>query len=461
MTQPNGPQPALSPPSQAALGRVTGAWPAVAVWASTGILVFRFFWCIHRYSVNLFFSDDWVYFDVLSQRLSYWQMFVMQHGPHREGVGMVLASYLLRLSSWNSRVEAYLQGTVIVAAALLALWLKVRIFGPLQFADLIIPLMFLSLAQWELLAGGPGPSPQAFPLMLIMAYCLAWLQRNSGCRLASVVLINFLLIFTGYGIFIAGITILLLGVEFCRGLQLREKQRIVSSLSALLVALASIALFFRGYVFSPAAECYRFPWGNPLNYPVFIAMMLARFVGIKHQAVLATMVGLALLTALIGLVARHASRILRLTFSSDNATRTIFILGGYALIQATAVAIGRICLGMETSQSSRYMTLLIPAFLSLYFGIVAGPAAHKWRKAALALLFIGVLAGSIQRNHKELEGVAKARETWKECFISRENVDFCTAITGTEIYLPTQHRQLMRKLQYLKTNRLNLYSTSN
>jgi hypothetical protein len=273
-------------------------------------------------------------------------------------------------------------------------------------------------------------------------------------------LINFLLIFTGYGIFIAGITILLLGVEFCRGLQLREKQRIVSSLSALLVALASIALFFRGYVFTPAAECYRFPWGNPLNYPVFIAMMLARFVGIKHHAVLATIVGLVLLTALIVTVARHTLRLLRLT-SSANANSTIFILGGYALIQATAVAIGRICLGMETSQSSRYMTLLIPAFLSLYFAIVAGPAAHKWRKAALAMLFIGVLAGSIQRNHKELEGVAKARHAWKECFMSRENVDFCTASTGTEIYLPTQHRQLMRKLQYLKTNRLNLYATSN
>jgi hypothetical protein len=187
---------------------------------------------------------------------------------------------------------------------------------------------------------------------------------------------------------------------------------------------------------------------------------LARFVGIKHQAVLATTVGLMLLTASIGLAARHGSRLLKLT-ASDSASLPIFILGGYALIQAAAVAIGRICFGMETSQSSRYMTLLIPAFLSLYFAILAGPAAHKWRKSALVLLFIGVFAGSIQRNHKELEGVATARRAWKQCFISTEDADSCTASTGTEIYLPTQHRQLLRKLQYLKAHQLNLYATPN
>jgi len=183
------------------------------VWGSALILSFRLFWCINRYAVNLFISDDWLFYDVLSTKSPWWKTFLMQDGPHREGVGVVLVSYLLKWTSWNSRVDGFTIGIAIVLATVLAIFLKVQLFGTLDYSDAIIPFMFLTLAQWEIFLGGPGPSDQAFPLLLTMAYCLAWIQRNRNLRLALVLVVNFLLIFTGFGLFIGLITILLLALD--------------------------------------------------------------------------------------------------------------------------------------------------------------------------------------------------------------------------------------------------------
>jgi hypothetical protein len=317
--------------------------------------------------------------------------------------------------------------------------------------------MFLTLAQWELLVGGPGPSPQAFPLMLIMAYCLSWLVKKESLRWMLVLVINFLLIFTGYGIFMAGITVALLGLEVVLAWRL-SRFKALTRLIALLVSLVPIAFFFRGYVFVPAAECYRFPYGRLSNYPLFIAMMLARFMGIKRHPVLAQAAGSILLTLLVVCLTAFALCVWT-RGSEDTKGLIITTLIAYTLVQAVAVAVGRICFGMETSQSSRYMTLLIPAFLALYFALLGTTSLGNWRNPLLALLFIAVFAGSVQRNHKEMEGVASARRAWKQCYINSEDVDACTESAGVEIYLPTQHRQLQRALQYLKQNHLNLYAT--
>jgi len=48
-------------------------------------------------------------------------------------------------------------------------------------------------------------SPEAFPLaLLIVVYCFAWIKARGVMRNVAVLVINFLLIFTGFGIFIAG-----------------------------------------------------------------------------------------------------------------------------------------------------------------------------------------------------------------------------------------------------------------
>jgi hypothetical protein len=335
--------------------------------------------------------------------MPWWKIFVLQDGPHREGLGVVLVSLLLRFTHWNSRVEAFAIGATIVAATVFAIYLKVRLFGSISLVDVIIPFMFLTLAQWEIFLGGPGPSDQAFPLLLTMAYCLAWIQKNQIWRLALVLVINFLLIFTGFGLFIGAITLLLLAADCYQNARAHDRKSAAQSFVGLVLAAASAASFFLHYVFSPAASCFHFPDGNPARYLWFMALMFARFIGIKHHLVFASIAGFAVLILLTAALITHIAVLWR-KGRTEPRSLVITILIAYPLLYAFTAAVGRICFGMEASQASRYMTLLIPAFLGGYFHLLTQPRS-RLRAAFFVALFAAVISGSVQRNHKEMEGL--------------------------------------------------------
>jgi len=160
-------------------------------------------------------------------------------------------SWLLGLTHWNSRVQVFAIGTAIVLAMVLAIGLKVRVFGQLIISDAIIPAMFLGLGQWEVLVSAPGPSAQAFPLLLIVAYCQAWVQKRLFFRYVLVIVINFLLIYTGYGIFIAVITLALFALDGYRCVQARDVSGAKAALLPGTIATVSLASFFYRYAFNP------------------------------------------------------------------------------------------------------------------------------------------------------------------------------------------------------------------
>jgi hypothetical protein len=313
-------------------------------------LCLRFYWAISKYSVNLFFFDEWDLYRPLFEHAQWWRIFFAQHGPHREGVGVVIVSWLLGLTHWNSRVQAFAIGTAIVLATLLAIGLKVRVFGQLIISDAIIPAMFLGLGQWEVLVSAPGPSAQAFPLLLIVAYCQAWVQKRLFFQYVLVIVINFLLIYTGYGIFIAVITLALFALDGYRCVQARDVSGAKAALLAGTIATVSLASFFYRYAFNPAADCYHFPYRNPAAYPCFMGLMFARFVGIKHGLLFGCVVGIAIVVLVAALVVDHAWLLSR-HGPPPRASLLIFILTGYTLIYASAAAVGRVCLGTGCRRS--------------------------------------------------------------------------------------------------------------
>jgi len=139
-------------------------------------LIFRFCWVVLKYAVNLFFYDEWNGYASLFERQPLWRVFVAQHGPHRQGLGVVVVTKLVYFAHWNSRVQAFTIASAMVLAMILATYLKIRAFGPISAWDIAIPVMFLGLGQWEALLGATGASPEACPLLLIVAYCFAWIE---------------------------------------------------------------------------------------------------------------------------------------------------------------------------------------------------------------------------------------------------------------------------------------------
>jgi hypothetical protein len=207
----------------------------------------RLFHLISRYAVNLLFWDQWDFDDAtLFQQHSIWEMFRWQHGPHRQGLGALLQKLIEPCIHWNSRYEAFGIGSIIVVAAVLTLLLKVRLYGAIRYSDVIIPFLFLTPRQYETVVLATNPAHGSLPLLLIIVYCLCWLVRTWYWKYICVLLANFLLIYTGFGIFMGLVTPALVALDYYGNTRHLAPKYRWGTAAALIIAIASLASFFVG-----------------------------------------------------------------------------------------------------------------------------------------------------------------------------------------------------------------------
>ena len=408
---------------------------------------------VWRHSVNLLFWDQWDFYNPLFANASLWRIFTWQHGPHREGIGLVVDKFVLDWTHWSMRAEALLIVAAMLAAAAVAVRLKVKIFGKLGYADSIIPCLFLTLAPIDQLIGTPNPSYLAFPDLLIMLYCLAWTARNFAARYGAIIVLNFLLIYTGFGFFMGIVTLVLLALDIRRAVRVSSRAGFAGTAFGL--ALASFASFFHRYYWSPAVTCFVFPDPHPLNYPWFISLMLSLFIGIRRSLVLASVLGGGLALVIAVLFLWHGIRLWRSTNWSDLDV-TIVALLGFTLLFALNAAIGRVCLGMPAAaQSSRYMGLLIPAFLAMYLHLLSWRDGKK-RAVALTMFSLIVLPNTLKMHRDPVQ--ENGKRAWQACYLRVEDIDYCNQTTGYPPHWNAAETHLKEKLDYLKRNHLNLFS---
>src|SRR5205814_8981884 len=94
----------------------------LALFAAAVLLGSGFFIFIYKYSVNVFFWGQWDYLTPFFRgNPPLIELFLHQHGPHREGVGLIADKLLYPLTHWNARTDSFLIGTCIFCAMLLAL----------------------------------------------------------------------------------------------------------------------------------------------------------------------------------------------------------------------------------------------------------------------------------------------------------------------------------------------------
>jgi hypothetical protein len=427
----------------------------IAIGAVFLAAVARLALAVSRYSVNLIFWDQWDFYTPLFNHASLWQIFTWEHAPHREGIGLVLDKFVLQWSRWNSRTEAFFMLGILFAAGVAALYLKKKLFGRYDYSDVVIPCLFLTFAQLEALIGEENPSYAAFPELLIALYCLAWMVPKPIARYAVVLVLNFLLIYTGFGLFMGPVTIGVLLLDLRRRLR-RESESPLFAAVALLVAIASSASFFIHYQWDSAVACH-FPDARFLNYPWFVGLLMSYFVGLK-AAVPATIVGGFIALAALAILIWHGACLWRnrQLYSTD---LIIVVLVSFAFLFSSTASVGRVCLGMpEAAQFSRYMGLLVPAFLAIYFHLLT------WRKAALrmaavAVFVIAIIPGTLRMPggyHPQM--VTDGKQAWKSCILQVGSIDYCDRATGFPAYPFPRKTHMLEKLQFLQQNRLNLYA---
>lgn len=448
---------------------------AVRVWIAlvTALLGYRFFHFIWLNAVNIPFWDQW---DFLTSFFagghpSPSTLFLWQHGPVREGLGLIADKYLYAATAWNIRAESFFIGGCIFAAMLLALALARRSFGRLSWMDAAIPLIFLTLIQWETMIGTPNPAYSAIPLLLILLYSFALLQPGYLLRYGLLLALDFLLIYTGFGLFMGIVTICVFALE-CYW-RLRGPASVPAAVPWLGLALAAATLgsFFIHYTFSPAADCFTFPHPPFQPYLVFFTVMFANFSGIwippDHgwiPPVAAMRIAGTIPMLVLGVV--FLIQVWRL-LKSGSSRRIALVAGSliaFSGLFALNTAIGRTCLGPGGAFGSRYASLLIPAFLGLYLSVrellVSFPQVHygaALRGLAVALLAILVVPGSVVT--PTLYGYwASGKRAWANCYLQTGDIAACDSRTHFQIYPNPATTELKRKLDYLKDRRLSLFA---
>jgi hypothetical protein len=248
----------------------------------------------------------------------------------------------------------------------------------------------LRLSQGENLVATPNPACGGFPLLMIIMYCLALLLPDWRLRYGLVLLLNFLLIYTGFGLFMGVVTLGVFLLECTWSLRRLSSVPAPLAITGLVIAGASLGSFFVHYRFLSAVDCFVFPYHPLISHPWFVTIMFGGFVAPSHGLLIPTVAGAGVLLVVIVILSVNGAGLLtpgRFT----NETLVKVVLLGYSLHFSVNAAIGRVCLGLPmAAEAGRYVTLLIPAFLAIYFYLLSFPWA-RLRKAALPLFGVVLL----------------------------------------------------------------------
>ena len=428
-------------------------------------LAVRLFVVVERTASDLIFWDQWDFLSPLFEERGAWAMFTRQHGPHREGLGGLVVAALFRLSPWNGAVLARFAALALCLAAVLAVLCAWRLAARPRWFDAALPLLFIAPTASESYAGPSNPAHGPLPLLLALTAALLLCQRASIARALALGLLAASAVYTGFAILLVPPLALIQLVEGARATRRQERPLALASFAAVAFALASLVSFSIGYQLIPAAACYRFPAPQPWRYLPFAGLQLLRpFTSYGAHLGLPLELGASvLLCAAIALVAASLRELLggaRSALPGQGAPRAapIFLLASFSLLFALDAAVGRVCLGMATAGSTRYVPYALPmataAFLwfrtaSLSPGLVraTGPAL-----AALALV----------ANLSQHASLAEARmfhewkESWSACYLARHQLDGCNR-DFKPVYPEPAVTGQQRKLDFLEARHLSLF----
>ncbi len=165
----------------------------------TAAMAAQLFVKINRHAVNILFSDQWDTYQPTFNGANPWQVFTAQAGQLRLGVGGLISDTVAQGTSWNTRAESFVIGSMMVLIAVVAVYLRWRLFKNLTFWDVLIPLICLSVTQMEVPISVPFPSHATAPVLLVLLYAVCLTFDNPAIRYGAAAVINFLAVFTGWG----------------------------------------------------------------------------------------------------------------------------------------------------------------------------------------------------------------------------------------------------------------------
>jgi hypothetical protein len=460
----------------AASGRTRDLWAKLLVAVVFLAASARIGLLIDRYAVNVLFWDQWEIWQAFFDDASAWELFRWRHGPHRQGLGFWLTRVVADLSGWNTRAEAFMIGAVTCASAAAALGLRVRLLGPLRWWDVALPILMLTPAQYGIYIHTPNVSHSALPLLLVLAAALVWTLRSQRWRLLSIAPLTFVAIHTGFAVFVGLVTPCLVLVEAVRAApragksqepRAREPGSLGLALGVLIASLLSLLYFFVDY----PLDVVQPPDRSALFYYRYAALMFANLFGIKGIAGAPLIVGGFLLVGAVGTLALQIGPLFGARGKRLAVARSVFSLVGFSLAYGVAAAVGRGDLGLPGAQSSRYVPLVLPAFVGMYLYLAfllervaadRGTAlARGARHAVMGAVVVATLAATIPMRAPEaqfMRVLSEDKREWAKAFRETGDIAAADRAAGRRIHPASPEEiHLREKLRYLQEHQLNLF----
>jgi len=423
------------------------------------LLAARLAMFIDRYTVNIVYWDQWDFLAGLFDGASPWALFRWQHGPQRQGIGNLILAVLYPATGWNGRADAAASAIALVLAGLAALWLVKRVCGSLRPWDVVVPLIFLTTSSAETYVVAPNIAHGPLSALLLVGYALALTIRSHGLRCVALVALNFLCVNTGFTLLLGGVTpVLLLLLAWAPQLGTRVRMMYAASIAA---SLGTLALFFYGFVPTSATDCFQFPYVRPWEYVPYAGFVLARpFRLFAGDDAARLVLGTVAFMAMTGFVGYAGFRLLRARGDSI-FWAVVASLSGFALLFASASAVGRICLGTYSAGASRYIPYMLPGLLAVY--LVIRKFASK-PPVAYALLPVFLVACIAKEGDKVSANEATVyfnyKQRWIACYLSMHDIGVCDARAGHAVYPAPEATRLQQKLDWLEARRYSLFQNS-
>lgn len=408
---------------------------------------------VAEHGVDVFVSDQWMTYGPFFREEGLLRAFALQHGPHRQGAGAAVMWLGLHLADWDARADSIAIIAITFLSCLAALVLKRTLFGRVDLGDLAIPAIVMNLVQLEAVVLVPNPAHGALPVLLLLSICIAWAATSAWTRAVALSLLAPLLLFTGFGMVAAPILLALLA----RDAWFAQRSDGIRASAPRLVPFAALTcalpLFLAGYRVEPGASV---PLAELLR---FAALMPARFASIElgRFGGLAVVAGALILAALAMVAIRSAGTLLH--SASDARARTIFLLCSYSILFIVLAALGRASQGAQFGQSSRYMPLLVPGMLGLYYA--ARAAERRAVRVGLTLLVAGLALGAILppslQHDQSTQVFSLARREWRDCYLATHDAQRCAERARMQVWVGPYDAKVQAQLDYLERNRLSLF----
>lgn len=431
----------------------------MTVWVIAGAFIVmgaRLALFLNRYTVDIVYWDQWDFLGGLFDDADAWTLFRWQHGPQRQGLGNLILAVLYPATGWNGRADAAASAVALLFAALAAVWLVKRLFGSLRPWDAVVPMLFLTTSSAETYVVAPNIAHGPLSALLLIVYALALTIRAHGQRCAAVVIVNFFCINTGFTLLLGALTPALLLILACAPqLTTRDRAMYAASIAA---SVGTLALFFYGFVPGSATDCFEFPYARPWEYAPFVGFVLSRPFGLDAGMDGARLLlGTSAFIAMTGFVGYSGFRLLRVRGDSS-FWAVIVLLGGFALLFASATAVGRICGGMASATASRYIPYVIPGLLSLYLVVRRSASRSPVAYALLPVFLVACLAKERDRfAAHEANDYFNYKRRWRECYLSMHDIAACDTWAGHQVYPAPELTHLQQKLDWLEARGYSLF----